>query len=378
MIIVGGQAAKHFNINLREPSDTDIWHSPSKDYAKGSGEDVHLIPEEILTLVPSVNGYATPDALYTIKMSHLGWDNAMWNKHKNDLLHFKHKGCNVIADLYQELLSFWKTELGDKDFLSLDQDKEKFFTDEVDYKYDHDLLHEMASYPELPIYTKCLKEGKQVLIDKAKFDKLEFKDQIRMFKEEVSVICFERWVIPHSKSWVEAYPWAVRKTVTTLTKGWATDFLLRNLDEFIKPDKQVIQNLINFINTQEENNMSNKADLSVFEGMYNDLASDLGKDQFFYEIFNGDLDEVGYDSGLGWKESREARDAKLKVHDYEHVTSEGGGEGEGEYCYGIIKFKGKHYKAEWQYYSYNGCEYDDIESSIVEVTPKQKTVTVFE
>lgn len=60
------------------------------------------------------------------------------------------------------------------------------------------------------------------------------------------------------------------------------------------------------------------------------------------------------------------------------VELEGGGEGEGEYCYGVIKIGDTYLKAEWSYYSYNGCEYDSIFDTLKVVTPKQKTITVYE
>ncbi len=380
MIIIGSQAAKHHGILNRQPKDVDIWLSSDEVLNDTSGLDIKVIPEKILSLVGSINGYATPNSLYTIKLSHLGWDNPNWNKHKLDVLHMENIGCVINPELYKELVNFWKTKLGTKDFLSLDKTKDNFFTDEVTYIYDHDLLHEKASHPNKPMYTRCLMEGKQVLTDKEKFDNLTYEDQVRMFKEEISVICFERWVIPYGKSWVESYPWSVKKTITSLTKGWATDFLIKNLKEFIKPDKQVIQNLLNFIKTTEEGKTMSKVDLTVFDEMYEDLASGLSKEKFFYELFNGDLDEVGYeaDSNLSWREVSDIRDKKLEDYGYQHITSEDGCEGGGEYCYGILKFKGVHYKAEWSYYSYEGCDYDNIVNSIKEVKPKEKTITVYE
>lgn len=62
----------------------------------------------------------------------------------------------------------------------------------------------------------------------------------------------------------------------------------------------------------------------------------------------------------------------------ESLELEGDGEGEGEYCYGVIKIGEVCIKAEWSYYSYDGCRYDDIVSTLRVVTPKQKTITVYE
>jgi len=95
-----------------------------------------------------------------------------------------------------------------------------------------------------------------------------------------------------------------------------------------------------------------------------------------YNLFDGD--EYPEHSELGWRGVGNLFDQTLNGLDCEHMESEGGGEGEGEYCYGVIRIKDKYYKAEWQYYSYDGCDYDNIESSIQEVVPKQKTITVYE
>lgn len=258
-IIIGSEAAHIQGLLDRTPKDRDIW-TDDPNYKKGKGEDVSIIPSDILTLIDvNPNGHARWDDLYTIKSSHLGWDNPMWPKHLQDLLVMKHKGCNIKEALYEMLLKHWSKVLSDKSFLSLKQDKEGFFNDYVDYKVDHDLLHDIAAGESTPIYKKCLKTNEDVLIDKNKFDILSREEQIKMFREEISVICFERWVIPslysnningNMTSWRKSYPWAVRKTITSLTKGWATDFLVRNLEVFVRPDLKIMNNLEDFINKQ--------------------------------------------------------------------------------------------------------------------------------
>lgn len=80
-------------------------------------------------------------------------------------------------------------------------------------------------------------------------------------------------------------------------------------------------------------------------------------------------------------ESKSLQDLRKKLlaeSGYKFIESEGGGEGEGEYCYGVIKLDNKYYKAEWSYYSYQGCNYDDIKYTICEVAPVEKTITVYE
>lgn len=233
-VVVGSTAlAKHKP--YRTPLDLDIWtDEPCK---KEQGMDIKTIPTHILALLTPTNGVASLNDLYTIKCSHLGWNSPNWTKHKLDILYMKSVGAQLKPKLYKSLVEFWKTELGNKPYLSLDKSKEDFFTDNVTYQVDHDWLHEQVAYPNKPVYTLCLKEGKDVLIDHDKFIKLPKEQQLLMFREEITVIAIERWLLnPKSDlSWVQAYHRSLHKTVTTLTKGWATEFIIMNMEYFNKP-----------------------------------------------------------------------------------------------------------------------------------------------
>lgn len=123
-----------------------------------------------------------------------------------------------------------------------------------------------------------------------------------------------------------------------------------------------------------------EVDLSVFEdfgkAFYANFKEDVLDSKFFYQLFRDEL----YDFYLPYNFG-ESKDAYLKAvepYDYKWIDGQVGGEGSGEYCWGVIRFKGKHYKAEWTYYSYNGCEYEDIISTIREVKPVEKLITVYE
>ena len=229
-IIVGSSALEYFGYNRLQPKDLDVWVSTQEELEEVKG-DTMLVPEHIMEMVLSIDGYALPHAVYTIKCSHLGWDNPMWEKHKQDILWLKSKGFDIIPDLYEALIEFWKTDLGDKSFLSLNKDKKQFFTDNVVYKYDHDYLHELVAHPNRPVYEGCLKDNAEVLIDKAKFDMLPFDKQVRMFREEITVIACERWLLNDywcgKISWYEAYIASLKKTITNLTKNWACDFIVK-------------------------------------------------------------------------------------------------------------------------------------------------------
>lgn len=120
-----------------------------------------------------------------------------------------------------------------------------------------------------------------------------------------------------------------------------------------------------------------KVDLSVFQ----EFASKYHQDSeicasFFYRLFSGEFDY--FNLPYNWGDTKAERKAILAQYDYEWMDGQTGEEGEGEYCYGVIRFQGKYYKAEWSYYSYNGCEYDYIADTVKEVFPKEKTITVYE
>lgn len=401
VLTVGSHAAKYWGINRGEPKDRDIWITQSEleKYTEASNIDLHVIPNEIMSVVPHESGKATKDALYTIKCSHFQWD-IHWEKTKADILYMKSKGCKLLPDLYETLKNFWKKEHGNKEFLSLKQSKDKFFNDFVDYKYDHDYLHELVALPSVPVYTHCLKDNEDVLIDKEKFFSLPFDQQVKMFKEEITVIACERWLLSDKfkGDWLKAYHLSLKKTLTNLTKGWASDFIIFNLEYFINPDFEMFRNLFNNL---EELKMS-KVDMKVFEEVQQELGYD-DINEMVYHMCEDSIEFGNYEWKNEWpdfslkkenpKEYQKLQNARFNERNnefttycdtlinsigYEHLEQEGGGEGGSEYCYGVFKLKGKIYKASYSYYSYNGHEYSDICDTLQEVTPVEKTVIVYE
>lgn len=247
-IIVGSRALIHHLPNFkRNNPDLDIWSDGPIE--KCPNVDVSLIPTEILDAFSDNSknlGIATPEDVMTIKLSHLPYD-IFWRKHSSDYLVLKMKyGYEVNYSLYEKLKPYWKEKHGNKTYLSLYKTKDQFFDDFVEKKFEHDWLHELVAYPNKPIYTECLKDGQQVAIDKKKFDGIIHDKKIKMFREEMCVIALERWVIPSKKeiSFIEAWSRSVHKTVTALTKGWASEFICENLELFVKPNLNDVKYLM--------------------------------------------------------------------------------------------------------------------------------------
>lgn len=234
----------------REP-DFDMWFATQDEAdhfkSQGKGYDASAMPEHVLNAFQDASkrdGVATLDDLMTIKLSHLPYD-INWHKHQADYLYFKKSGAKVNKDLYDIMKVHWRELFGNKPFLSLYRTKDQFFDDYVSKPYDHDWLHELVAYPNAPVYSLCLKDGEQVAIDKQKFLSLPFDQQIKMFREETTVIAIERWMVnPACKGQIRyptAYARAVHKTITALTKGWASEFMCENLELLQRPTRDDVK-----------------------------------------------------------------------------------------------------------------------------------------
>src|SRR5678816_3179355 len=102
-VIVGSTAIKHhFPDFPREPKDLDRFDSYGDD--PGPAVDSYSHP----TLDGWIGGWdriATPDELYTVKLSHVFWElkNGSWEKHVFDMRFLKRRGAELIPDLHSKL-----------------------------------------------------------------------------------------------------------------------------------------------------------------------------------------------------------------------------------------------------------------------------------
>lgn len=244
-LLVGSQALGEYIEIGREPKDHDIWtNEPEYDsFEEYDGKRVEKFWHEGLVLFfenrPEQSAIATLDELYTIKCSHVGWElrNGSWDKHMSDIVKLKSAGAQIIDSQYKILYKIWEDVHGKKQ-LKLALTKEEFFGDAVVRKYDHDSLHESVAYGDHAMYIDVLKDGSEIDVDMAKIKALPWENQIKLFREEVYATALERQVIPsgYKISPRKAYAWALRRTITSLTKGWSSRFLVENYDVMRKPD----------------------------------------------------------------------------------------------------------------------------------------------
>lgn len=246
-LIVGSHALKALGVCNREPKDIDWWTDRRVGEMTSSqgGLDV-LWHESFAEFIPetSITQYATLNQMYTIKLSHSHWElpNGSWHKHIYDLIKLQDAGGQLDMDLYKVLYKVWEEMYGKK-VMNLAQDKTEFFDDAVRRMFDHDSLHESVAFGERPVYEEILKDGATVDVDSDKLWALPRQRIVQLFVEEICVTALERKVIPsnYSCSPGAAYLWALRRTITSLTKGKSSRFILENIKEFITPDPEYVQ-----------------------------------------------------------------------------------------------------------------------------------------
>ncbi|SKK37100.1 Uncharacterised protein [Mycobacteroides abscessus subsp. massiliense] len=254
-LIVGSSAAKHWFTDWREPKDLDAFSDkpwgdtlPSRVYGQKDLGDFFW-DDRLRELIGATNWmgyrYANPDEMYTIKHSHAYWElkNNSWGKHMADLLDLKRRGAKLVPEWHDVLYKVWE-DLHGKKQVDLTQESGEFFTDAVKRIYDHDSIHHSVAYtPGKPIYDECLKDDKSVQMDMAKVWAMPHERIVQMFREEIYVTALERLVIPNDYKYSPgaAYQWALRRTITSLTKGRSAQFIVSHFDEFRAPDLNYVQ-----------------------------------------------------------------------------------------------------------------------------------------
>jgi len=248
-LIIGSTAIRNwFSEFPRESKDLDLWSPDTRDDLQAMFPDrkidvfwddrLNKIIPEWANLYNQDRGnmaYAFPDELYTMKVSHSSWElpNGTWNKHMWDVLWLKSRGAKLIPEMWELLYPIWSDVHGKKK-VNLNQESGAFFTDAVVRIYDHDSIHDTVAHYDRPLWMEVLKDGQDVAMDMKKVWALSWADQIKMFREEIYATALERWMIPsdYRFSPARAYFLALKKTITSLTKGVSSRFIIDNFDVF--------------------------------------------------------------------------------------------------------------------------------------------------
>ncbi len=233
--LVGSLAMHQYFNDFRDVRDVDFFSDTKVD---GAETFYHSALEQW-----NWGPVATTNELYTIKVSHAFWNlHGTWNKHMNDILFLQDKDARFIQPLFDILYPIWEERYGKKK-ANLNAQPEDFFNKNVHRVYDHDSIHRSIAYYDRPLFESILRDGHDVMVDRAKFEALPYTDKLKLVREEVYATALERQLIPsgYKSSPRAAYNWAMMKTVTSFSKGWFPLFIVQNYSDLYKPDVQYVQ-----------------------------------------------------------------------------------------------------------------------------------------
>jgi hypothetical protein len=242
MALIIGSTALNFNFpDSRKPKDLDFFapdeQIPSYLKAKSQGNDPFWHESWRGTRLETANwDMATPDELYTIKVSHAYWElpNNSWQKHMADIVFLKHHGAKLDMELHKLLYPVWEITHGSKK-VNLSQEADTFFADAVTRIYDHDSIHRSCARREYALYELFLKPGHTVEMDmKAVWD-CSHELIVELFREEIAATALERWLIPTNYRFSVGRAWqmALKKTIVSLTRGRSARFIVDNFEQFM-------------------------------------------------------------------------------------------------------------------------------------------------
>lgn len=168
------------------------------------------------------------NVLYATKMAHRYKPSKHFSKTMSDIFTMRMFNAEITEDLipYYELRQLESNTKRNPILKSVS--KNEFFTDNVNYMYDHDSLHEAFKLYDKPAYTYYIKDKQEVECDYNKW--LECPDHIKLagVVEEAAVLAFERGVLPHNMDSSRALRIALDKVCTTITSGWFREYAWEN------------------------------------------------------------------------------------------------------------------------------------------------------
>lgn len=229
MLIFGSTALKHWFPDFsRTPRDLDIIGSGTNS----KGVEYHFNPGFQYILDNNIDSkYVDPNFLYTIKMSHAGWD-IRWDKTMMDIQFLKSKGCEVDLTLFNLLLNDWNKIHYNKK-VKLTGTTENFFNSNITRKLNHDELHHFVKFNDNPMHERIRPDKESVNVSKSLWDSLSFDDKFKCALEEAYVFALERYSDYPPK--ISLYK-ALKQLITKSTKGYFNYFLIDNFMELWNND----------------------------------------------------------------------------------------------------------------------------------------------
>jgi hypothetical protein len=284
-LIIGSHAARNAGMFVEEPNDIDLIadYDTALLYLRENGYRQIIpmnggkslvgsrrgVPKEVRMCEISLawpgttnelilqrmqgQAYASLDLLYMLKMSHRYLkDSPHFYKTMRHIKRMRNLSA-MIGPEWQQIYELRMKETYDYKMPNLNQNKKGFFSgDGVEYKYDHDTIHEAVAIMEkTPMYKRYQKDGSQVAVDRAKWEELPLAYKQMAVAEESAVLALERSLVPFpgAKSPFDAFKLALMKVCTSITGGWFREFAWENHDEVLA---MVLRNEYDFLGLFEQ------------------------------------------------------------------------------------------------------------------------------
>lgn len=173
------------------------------------------------------------DVLYMLKMTHRYLKNS---PHFLKTMADIHMLRDLGAEIPKKYKKWYKARIKatyNYGHPKLNVNKKVFFSDDnIDYKYDHDSIHEAVKHLDTPAYDKFKPDSAEVLTSKDMFFKMPKTWQLLATLEESYVLSLERAIIPFNLQTQEqrlnAFKMALMKVCTSITSGWFREFSWEN------------------------------------------------------------------------------------------------------------------------------------------------------
>lgn len=175
-----------------------------------------------------VSGFMVPslDALFALKTSHRFAKNSphFW-KNLHDWHAMRAAGASITDRWKSWLRRRAKATYDFKPPTLTGATKSSFFTDNVEYVYDHDAIHRIIALGDGPAYRRYMVDNAEVQCDPLKFRALPLSTRIAGVVEEACVLAIERSLVPFDgvdphRAWLYAFG----KVATSITSGWFRRF----------------------------------------------------------------------------------------------------------------------------------------------------------
>jgi hypothetical protein len=179
--------------------------------------------------IPSLN------LLYMLKMSHRYLKNSPYFlKTMSDIREMREMGAE-IEDSHKEFLKIREKDTYNYSHPKLNQEKKDFFTENVDYRYDHDTIHLSMRHLEKPAYMYFKPEDQDVWCSREMFEKCDQETKLYAVLEETQVLALERsQVLFQNIDPKKSFDIALSKVCTSITSGWFREFSWENYNKIQK------------------------------------------------------------------------------------------------------------------------------------------------